>query len=182
MIIQANVRIRTMIRIWLLIVLLSGCSITLNKPTVKPVDTVQVIPDMWQAKGRVGGIVDQQVQNSGFDIIFKGVYYKLTLSAVLGLGQVLIESNPQGLWIDGKLIPGNFKQWMTAQVGWYFPITELTYVVFKGRKKMNNDWDVEISRYQQINNIKRPKLIRLKHLKKPIKIKLMLADIMPINK
>jgi len=59
-----------MIRIWLLALLLSGCGMTLNKPTIYPVNAVDIIPSVWQAKGRIGGVVDQKVQNSGFDITF----------------------------------------------------------------------------------------------------------------
>ena len=182
MIIQANVRIHTMIRIWLLALLLSGCGMTLNKPTIYPANAVDIIPSVWQAKGRIGGVVDQKVQNSGFDITFEDQSYKLTLSAVLGLGEVVIESNSKGLWVDKKLISTDFKQWMISKVGWYFPILELPKIIFKNKKKIQDSWMIKVARYQQINNIKYPKLIRLNHLKKPIKIKLMLTDIKPIKK
>lgn len=182
MIIQANVRIHTMIRIWLLALLLSGCGMTLNKPTIYPVNAVDIIPSVWQAKGRIGGVVDQKVQNSGFDITFEDQSYKLTLSAVLGLGEVVIESNSKGLWVDKKLISTDFKQWMISKVGWYFPILELPKIIFKNKKKIQDSWMIKVTRYQKINNIKYPKLIRLNHLKKPIKIKLMLTDIKPIKK
>jgi len=182
LIIQANVRIHTMIRIWLLALLLSGCGMTLNKPTIYPVNAVDIIPSVWQAKGRIGGVVDQKVQNSGFDITFEDQSYKLTLSAVLGLGEVVIESNSKGLWVDKKLISTDFKQWMISKVGWYFPILELPKIIFKNKKKIQDSWMIKVTRYQQINNIKYPKLIRLNHLKKPIKIKLMLTDIKPIKK
>jgi len=130
LIIQANVRIHTMIRIWLLALLLSGCGMTLNQPTIYPVNAVDIIPSVWQAKGRIGGVVDQKVQNSGFDITFEDQSYKLTLSAVLGLGEVVIESNSKGLWVDKKLISTDFKQWMISKVGWYFPILELPKIIF----------------------------------------------------
>lgn len=182
MIIQANVRIHTMIRIWLLALLLSGCGMTLNQPTIYPVNAVDIIPSVWQAKGRIGGVVDQKVQNSGFDITFEDQSYKLTLSAVLGLGEVVIESNSKGLWVDKKLISTDFKQWMISKVGWYFPILELPKIIFKNKKKIQDSWMIKVTRYQKINNIKYPKLIRLNHLKKPIKIKLMLTDIKPIKK
>jgi outer membrane biogenesis lipoprotein LolB len=171
-----------MIRIWLLALLLSGCSMILNKSTTYPINAVDTIPSVWQAKGRIGGIVDQQVQNSGFDITFKDQFYKLTLSAVLGLGEIVIESNSKGLWVDKKLISTDFKQWMISKVGWYFPILELPKIIFKNKKKIQDSWMIKVTRYHQINNIKYPKLIRLNHLKKPIKIKLMLTDIKPINK
>jgi len=182
LIIQANVRIHTMIRIWLLALLLSGCGMTLNQPTIYPVNAVDIIPSVWQAKGRIGGVVDQKVQNSGFDITFEDQSYKLTLSAVLGLGEVVIESNSKGLWVDKKLISTDFKQWMISKVGWYFPILELPKIIFKNKKKIQDSWMIKVTRYQKINNIKYPKLIRLNHLKKPIKIKLMLTDIKPIKK
>ncbi len=182
MIIQANVRIRTMIRIWLLALLLSGCSITWNKSATLPVNTLDTIPSVWQAKGRIGGVVDQQVQNSGFDITFKDQYFQLTLSAVLGLGEVVIKSNSQGLWVDEELVTTDFNQWMTNQVGWYFPILEFPKIVFKHKKIIQGDWLAEITRYQQINNIRYPRMIRLNHLKKPIKIKLILTDVKAINK
>ncbi|RUM81103.1 MAG: hypothetical protein DSZ20_01960 [Candidatus Thioglobus sp.] len=171
-----------MIRIWLLALLLSGCGMTLNKPTIYPVNAVDIIPSVWQAKGRIGGVVDQKVQNSGFDITFEDQSYKLTLSAVLGLGEVVIESNSKGLWVDKKLISTDFKQWMISKVGWYFPILELPKIIFKNKKKIQDSWMIKVTRYQKINNIKYPKLIRLNHLKKPIKIKLMLTDIKPIKK
>lgn len=182
MIIQANVRIRIMIRISLLFLLLSGCSVTLDKSIVRPVSVADTIPSMWQAKGRIGGVVDQQVQNSGFKIIFKDQYYKLTLSAVLGLGEVVIESNSQGLWVDKKLVSTDFKKWMISEVGWYFPVLEFPKIVFKNKKTIQDNWTANIARYQQIGDTRYPKLIRLNHLKKPIKIKLMLTDIKPINK
>ncbi len=182
MIIQANVRIHTMIRIWLLALLLSGCGMTLNQPTIYPVNAVDIIPSVWQAKGRIGGVIDQKVQNSGFDITFKDQSYKLTLSAVLGLGEVVIESNSKGLWVDKKLISTDFKQWMISKVGWYFPILELPKIIFKNKKKIQDSWMIKVTRYQKINNIRYPKLIRLNHLKKPIKIKLMLTDVKPIKK
>jgi len=171
-----------MIRIWLFALLLSGCSTTLNKSTTHPVNAVNTIPSVWQAKGRIGGVVDQQVQNSGFDITFKDRSYKLTLSAVLGLGEVVIESNSKGFWVDKKLVSTDFKQWMISEVGWYFPILEFPEIIFKNKKKIQNNWLIEVARYQQINNIRYPKLIRLNHLKKPIKIKLMLKNINPIDK
>ena|GEM_PF-180161 len=171
-----------MIRIWLLALLLSGCGMTLNQPTIYPVNAVDIIPSVWQAKGRIGGVVDQKVQNSGFDITFEDQSYKLTLSAVLGLGEVVIESNSKGLWVDKKLISTDFKQWMISKVGWYFPILELPKIIFKNKKKIQDSWMIKVTRYQKINNIKYPKLIRLNHLKKPIKIKLMLTDIKPIKK
>lgn len=182
MIIQANVRIRTMIRIWLLALLLSGCSMTLNKSTIRPINAVDTIPNVWQAKGRIGGVVEQQVQNSGFDITFKDQSYKLILSAVLGLGEVVIESNHKGLWVDKKLISTDFKQWMMGEVGWYFPILELPKIIFKNKTKIQNNWKIRAARYQQINNIRYPGLIRLNHLKKPIKIKLILTDVKLIKK
>lgn len=171
-----------MIRIWLLALLLSGCGMTLNQPTIYPVNAVDIIPSVWQAKGRIGGVIDQKVQNSGFDITFKDQSYKLTLSAVLGLGEVVIESNSKGLWVDKKLISTDFKQWMISKVGWYFPILELPKIIFKNKKKIQDSWMIKVTRYQKINNIRYPKLIRLNHLKKPIKIKLMLTDVKPIKK
>ncbi len=71
---------------------------------------------------------------------------------------------------------------MIGEVGWYFPILELPKIIFKDKENIQDNWVIKVTRYQQINNIKYPKLIRLNHLKKPIKIKLMLTDIKPIKK
>jgi len=130
---------------------LQGCTTLESKP-VKPNPSLAT-PTQWQAQGRVGVSMNERNQTVGFIIDAKNQDYTLTLSASLGVGQISVKSNAQSLWVDGKAIESNLKQWMINEFGWYFPI------------------------YQQINGVSYPRIVRLNHLTKAIKIKLLISEV-----
>ncbi|SFV78163.1 hypothetical protein MNB_SUP05-10-843 [hydrothermal vent metagenome] len=165
-----------MIRIWLLVMLLSGCS-TIPEQVVHTSNTFKVVPDAWQAQGRVGVVFNGRTENVGFKLDFKKQAYQLTLTATLGVGQIMIESNNLGLLVDGKLVESNFEHWMTRELGWYFPIQKLAPILFQHEQQVDDKWAISISNYQQINKVNYPKIVRLNHLTKPIKIKLLISEV-----
>ena len=164
---------------WMVILLfgwfLQGCTTLESKP-VKPIPSL-AIPTQWQAQGRVGVSTNERNQTVGFVIKAKNQDYTLTLSASLGLGQASVKSNAQGLWVDGKKIESNLKQWMINEFGWYFPIQKLAPILFQHEQSIDHEWHVNITSYQQINGISYPRIVRLNHLTKAIKIKLLIGEV-----
>ena len=154
---------------------LQGCATLESKP-IKPASSL-IIPTQWQAQGRVGMSMDNRNQNIGFVINAKNQDYTLKLSASLGLGQIDIKSNTQGLWIDGKIIESNLEQWMSDEFGWYFPIQRLAPILFQHKQSVDDEWQGKIISYQQINGVHYPKIGRLNHLTKAIKIKLLINEV-----
>ncbi len=159
------------IAILLLLGFLQGCALFENKTTlIKP---PQSVPKVWQAQGKIGVIFNGKSENASFEVDFKKNDYQLILTTLLGLGQVIIKSNNQGLLVDEKLLRTNFKQWMKKKAGWHFPIQDLGKIAFNQHFD-NSDWNLKVlSRYS--NHL--PKTIRLIHTIKDIKIKLFFKDI-----
>jgi len=164
---------------WIVILLfgwfLQGCT-TLESKSVKPIPSL-IIPEQWHAQGRVGVSTNERNQTIGFVIKVKNQDYILTLSASLGLGQASVKSNAQGLWVDGKKIESSLKQWMINEFGWYFPIHKLAPILFQHKQSIDREWHVNITSYQQINEISYPRIVRLNHLTKAIKIKLLIGEV-----
>ena len=164
---------------WIVILLfgwfLQGCT-TLESKSVKPIPSL-IIPEQWHAQGRVGVSMNERNQTIGFVIKVKNQDYILTLSASLGLGQASVKSNAQGLWVDGKKIESSLKQWMINEFGWYFPIHKLAPILFQHKQSIDREWHVNITSYQQINEISYPRIVRLNHLTKAIKIKLLIGEV-----
>ncbi len=154
---------------------LQGCTTLESKP-IKPSPSL-AIPAQWQAQGRAGVSMDNRNQNIGFVIKAKNQDYTLTLSAPLGLGQTSVKSNTQGLWVDGKTIESNLKQWMISEFGWHFPIQKLAPILFQHKQSIDHEWQVSITSYQQINGVSYPRIVRLNHLIKAIKIKLLIGEV-----
>ncbi|SFV80754.1 hypothetical protein MNB_SUP05-6-831 [hydrothermal vent metagenome] len=125
----------------------------------------------------MGVSTNERNQTIGFVIKVKNQDYILTLSASLGLGQASVKSNAQGLWVDGKKIESSLKQWMINEFGWYFPIHKLAPILFQHKQSIDREWHVNITSYQQINEISYPRIVRLNHLTKAIKIKLLIGKV-----
>ncbi len=164
---------------WMVILLfgwfLQGCTTLESKP-VKPIPSLAT-PTQWQAQGRVGVSMNERNQTVGFIIDAKNQDYTLTLSASLGVGQISVKSNAQSLWVDGKAIESNLKQWMINEFGWYFPIQKLAPILFQHKQLVDHEWHVNITSYQQINGVSYPRIVRLNHLTKAIKIKLLISEV-----
>jgi outer membrane biogenesis lipoprotein LolB len=164
---------------WIVILLfgwfLQGCT-TLESKSVKPIPSL-IIPEQWHAQGRVGVSTNERNQTIGFVIKVKNQDYILTLSASLGLGQASVKSNAQGLWVDGKKIESSLKQWMINEFGWHFPILKLAPILFQHKQSIDREWHENITSYQQINEISYPRIVRLNHLTKAIKIKLLIGKV-----
>ncbi len=154
---------------------LQGCTTLESKP-VKFSPSL-VIPAQWQAQGRAGVSTNDRNQAIGFVINAKNQDYTLVLSASLGLGQINVKSNTQGLWVDGKAIESSLEQWMSDEFGWYFPIQKLAPILFQHKQSIDQEWQVKIASYQQINGLSYPRVVRLNHLTKAIKIKLLISEV-----
>jgi len=164
---------------WMIILLfgwfLQGCTTLESKP-VKPGSSL-TIPMQWQTQGRASVSTSEHNQNIGFAIDFKNQNYTLTLSASLGLGQVVVKSNAQGLSVNDQQIDTNLEQWMINEFGWHFPIQKLAPILFQHQQSIDQEWQVKIASYQQINGVSYPKIVRLNHLTKAIKIKLLISKV-----
>ncbi len=159
------------VSIFLTIWLLQACDSFDVRPS--NIQTFNHVPDSWHASGRLGAVFNGENQNAGFEVDFAGQNYKLTLTGSLGLGQIVIESNAHNLRIDSKPTTLNFKQWMTGQTHWYFPIHDLGKIAFN-QAFVNTDWQVKIlSRHPNYL----PRSIRLMHNTENIKIKLIFKNI-----
>ncbi|BBB22859.1 conserved hypothetical protein [Abyssogena phaseoliformis symbiont OG214] len=154
---------------------LSSCS-TLNIQPIK-LAYQQTLPSVWEAHGRLSVSINNDTKTSGFEVSFNHHDYKLILSTALGFGQISIEFNQQKLLVNDKLINLMFNQWMMSEMGWYLPIDILAKILFKNEINSTRLWQTKISRYQLINGIQYPKVIRFNHLTKPIKIKLLINEV-----
>ncbi len=154
---------------------LSSCS-TLNIQPTK-LAYQQTLLSAWEAHGRLSVSVNNDTKTSGFEVSFNHHDYKLILSTAFGFGQISIESNQQKLLVNDESINLTFNQWMTREMGWYLPIDTLAKILFKNEINSAHHWLIKISRYQLIDGIKYPKVIRFNHLTKPIRIKLLINEI-----
>jgi Outer membrane lipoprotein LolB. len=102
-----------------ILLLLQGCS-TLS---VQPQQAMLAgdTPSQWQLKGRIGVVSHNKVQNFGFNIKFKEQVFNLTLTGTLGLGQINIVSNNDGLYIDGHQSSQDLKTTNDQRIWLAFP-------------------------------------------------------------
>jgi hypothetical protein len=69
------------------------------------------------------------------------------------------------------------QMWMKLELGWYFPVETLEDIVFIGDDNKSQDWQISTSRHRVFKGIAYPKIIRLTHPDKHIKIKLLLQEV-----
>jgi hypothetical protein len=136
-------------------------------------------PSQWQLKGRIGVVSHNKVQNFGFNIKFKEQVFNLTLTGTLGLGQINIVSNNDGLYIDGHQSSQDLKQLMIKEFGWHFPVRNLGNIVFKHRLNTEDEWQLTITKFGSYQGVSVAKVAKLKHSTQPIKIKLLFQKILP---
>jgi hypothetical protein len=136
-------------------------------------------PNQWQLKGRIGVVSHDKVQNFGFNIKFKEQEFNLTLTGMLGLGQVNIVSNNDGLYIDGHQSSQDLKQLMIKEFGWHFPVRNLGNIVFKHRLNTEDEWQLTITKFGSYQGASVAKVVKLKHSTQAIKIKLLFQKILP---
>lgn len=133
----------------------------------------------WQVDGRMSVIVDNKVQQLSFNLKFNGKDFDLTLMGALGMGQTNLVLNASKLSIDGRLTQLSLNQLMTQELGWYFPIEQLRYIIFEQQLSGNSLWQLQVIRLASDQPTKVTKIAKLKHLTKPIKIKLLFQKILP---
>ncbi|MDC9726692.1 MAG: lipoprotein insertase outer membrane protein LolB [Candidatus Thioglobus sp.] len=159
----------------LLLLLLSSCS-TLPVPQSK---TTLIDPQgSWQVNGRLSAIVDNKAQQSSFKLKFNGKDFDLTLTGVLGIGQMNLTSSASKLRVDGQLTQLSLNQLMTQELGWYFPIEQLRYIIFEQQLLGDSLWQLQSVKLAPGQSTKVTKIAKLKHLTKPIKIKLLFQEIL----
>ncbi len=156
--------------------LLQGC---VTQPIVQQVVVPIDIPSEWQVKGRMGVVIDGKAQNSSFDITFQDQNFYLTLTGILGLGQINITSKTSGLKVNGKDSTLNLKQLMSQELGWYFPLDQLGNIIFKHRLDIDDAWKLEVIKFGAYQGANVAKVARLKHSTRSIKIKLLFQEILP---
>jgi len=160
-----------------ILLLLQGCS-TLSVQPQKAILSGDT-PGQWQIKGRLGVVSLDNVQNFGFNIKFKEQEFNLTLTGMLGLGQVDIVSNNDGLYINGHQSSQDLKQLMIKEFGWYFPVKNLGNIVFKHRLNTEEEWQLTITKFGSYQGVSVAKVAKLKHSTQAIKIKLLFQKILP---
>ncbi|MBE8189473.1 MAG: hypothetical protein HAW58_01065 [Candidatus Thioglobus sp.] len=153
-----------------MIFLQSCASIEQKSVITKP---PQSIPNAWQTSGRLGVEFSNKSQNAGFEARFDGSNYQLILTTALGLGRLEIAFKNGRLQVDSEPISKSFKAWMLGKIHWYFPIYELGKIAFN-RPFESSEWRLQIIS-RQTNGL--PKIIRLIHRSKNIKIKLIFQNI-----
>ena len=135
------------------------------------------IPSAWTIGGRLGVMHNKKTEMAGFEFSQQGGHYQLTLNGSLGFGQIQIKQTEQGLFIDDKPTLLTLKQWMNLELGWYFPVEVLENIVFKRNNNKSQGWQISTNRHQVFDGIAYPKIIRLSHSEKHIKIKLLLQEV-----
>ncbi|SFV86337.1 hypothetical protein MNB_SUP05-SYMBIONT-4-632 [hydrothermal vent metagenome] len=159
----------------LLFSFLSACS-TMSKYTQNLVYSNN-IPSAWTMTGRLSATNKGETESANFELNRKGKYHQLTLSNTLGFGQIQIQQTAQGLLVDDKLTEQTLQEWMRVKLGWSFPVEKLERLVFKHDLSNAENWQVKVSKYQVINEVAYPKIVRLVNVDKAIKIKLLLRKI-----
>ncbi len=135
------------------------------------------IPSAWTIEGRLSVMRNKKTDIVGFEFSQQGGYYQLTFSGSLGFGQRQIKQTEQGLFIDDKPTLLTLEQWMKLELGWYFPVEALEDIVFKGNNNKRQGWQISTSKHQVFKGVVYPKIIRLSHPNKHIKIKLLLQEV-----
>ncbi|SMN12159.1 hypothetical protein SPBRAN_370 [uncultured Candidatus Thioglobus sp.] len=127
--------------------------------------------------GKISATLNGNNKMVDFELYHKNERNRLILKGALGLFQMEIKQSDQGLLVDGKLMKLSLAKWMRFKFGWHFPISELENIIFKHHISTLEKWQIKISKYQVINTITYPKLIRLQHTRNPIKIKLLIRQL-----
>ena len=153
---------------------LQGCE-TLNTQT--QYTTPGTIPNAWNAKGRASILANDSHQSVSFNIQFVDQDFELVLVGALGLGEVNLRSTTQGLLVDHVQTPLNLQQWMDQELDWYFPFNVLPSIIFEHQSDINEEWQVEISKFMPYEGVSVAKMVKLQHQDKPIKIKLLLQEV-----
>ncbi len=131
------------------------------------------VPSSWYASGRLSALFNGERQNAGFKVDFTQQNYQFTLTGALGLGQLVIVSNAQGLNVNNVTVSLTIEQWMRQELGWHFPVYELGEIVFN-QGFTNSNWQFKIlSRHP--NHL--PKIVRITHRIQNITIKISLKDV-----
>ncbi|CAC9433598.1 hypothetical protein BSPLISOX_2026 [uncultured Gammaproteobacteria bacterium] len=154
---------------------LSACS-TIPEHS-EPLVYSNSIPSVWTIAGQLSVMRNKKTDTVSFEFSQQSGYYQLTFSGSFGLGQRQIKQTEQGLLIDDKLTLLTLEQWMKLELGWYFPVETLEDIVFIGDDNKNQDWQISTSRHRVFKGIAYPKIIRLTHPDKHIKIKLLLQEV-----
>lgn len=157
------------------LLLLQSCTTqdSRSKLVIKPGS----IPTEWQAKGRLGVIHDNKMQNLGFIVNFNDQAFNLTLTSALGMGEINIVSSVQGLQINGNKLKLDLHQWMQQDLGWYFPLDKLPAIVFQHQLDVSDVWQIQITKFKPFKEVSAAKIIKLNHNNKSIRIKLLLQEI-----
>ncbi len=134
------------------------------------------IPSVWNMSGKLSVNGVKGYQSAEYQIAFNHTDFQLKLTSVLAMGQWLIDSKNQQLIINQKTIHDDLQAWMHTQMGWHFPIKKLKNIVFNQGFRDPN-WQLSIQRYQQINNQRYPKILKLEHKHEPIQIKLQISQV-----
>lgn len=158
----------------LLLLLIQGCALQPHKS--EPINSV-VIPSVWQAQGRMSVSSDTHRQSYQFDISFDYDNYQIKLSAPLGLATIQIKSNNQKIRVNNQVVKTSLAQWLKTELGWSFSLEALAEIIFQPQTAVLDDWQVDIIKYQTIDSFRYPKIVRLKHQKQAIKIKLLINKV-----
>ncbi|BAS68068.1 MAG: hypothetical protein DSY43_02570 [Gammaproteobacteria bacterium] len=159
----------------LLISLLSACSTVSERMENLPYS--QSIPKAWAIAGRLSATIDGKTESVSFELQQQRGFYQLILTGTLGFGQRKVEQTQRGLLVDGKLMGLSLQEWMVAELGWYFPVAKLEQLVFMHDLKNAKYWQMKVSKYQEINGVAYPKIVRFKNTVRTVKIKLLLREI-----
>lgn len=163
------------LRLLLLIGFLSACS-TLPKQT-QTIIYPNSIPNAWLIQGRASITHNGKTETANFKLSRKDNHSQLTLTGPFGFGQITVQQTPLGLLVNEKPSHLSLQAWMQLKLGWVVPINELERVIFKSSFTQQQDWHIEVSKYQLINAIHYPKIIRLKHTNRSVKVKLLLKEV-----
>jgi hypothetical protein len=79
--------------------------------------------------------------------------------------------------VNNELTYQTLKEWMTLELGWYFPVNALANIVFKHNNNNIEDWQISTNKRRVFNGVAYPKIIRLNHSNKHLKIKLLLQEV-----
>ncbi|CAC9561440.1 hypothetical protein [uncultured Gammaproteobacteria bacterium] len=159
----------------LLISLLSGC-LTISKQSEQAVYS-NSIPNVWTIIGRISATNKGETETANFQLNQQNGYNQLTLTGALGFGQTTVKQTTQGLLVNNELTYQTLKEWMTLELGWYFPVNALANIVFKHNNNNIEDWQISTNKRRVFNGVAYPKIIRLNHSNKHLKIKLLLQEV-----
>ena len=159
----------------LLVSFLSGCLLTPTQP--EQVVYSSSIPNAWTIIGRISVTNKRGSEAANFKLNHQNGYNQLTLTGAFGFGQTTVKQTAQGLLVDGEPTYQTLEEWMILELGWYFPISTLANIVFKYDDNTIEGWHISTKKHRILNGIGYPKIIRLSHSNKHLKIKLLLQEV-----